>query len=377
MCNIVCDPDMCTGCKACVEVCSQDAIEIIDSLKNNAAMINPAKCISCGRCKRACQVHKRPTLCKPKDWFQGWTKDEEERKKSSSGGIAYSLLKQIILEKGTGVSCKFEAGRFIYSIINEVSDLDVFRESKYVKSDPDGIYSEVEKKLNNGSELIFIGLPCHVAALKNYLGIDYENLITIDLVCHGTPSPGLLELFLEQYGYCLSSIKNIHFRNNEKYRVTIDDVTQQSISFTQPTIRDRYSLAFLYGLTFTENCYRCPYAGLERVSDITLGDSWGSTLGNIEIGKGISLVLCQTRKGLNLLQRAPVELFEVELEKAKSFNHQLREPFPMPNNRKTFFEKIENGSNFNKAVEKCFPKACLRLDIKNYLLRLGIKKYNW
>ena len=134
--------------------------------------------------------------------------------------------------------------------------------------------------------------------------------------------------------------------------------------------------AFLYGLIYTENCYHCSYAGIERVSDITIGDSWGTEFDIYERKRGISLALCQTEKGLLLLKRCNLELYDVNIEKAVESNHQLREPFPMPTARNTFFYAVNKGVDFNDAVKKSIPKACFRLDMKNILLKTGICKDN-
>ena len=286
------------------------------------------------------------------------------------------MAKQIITEGGCVAACKFENGTFSYSLAASVDELAAYRESKYVKSNPQEIYTAVKQTLADKKQVLFIGLPCHVAALKQYLGRDEANLITVDLICHGSPSPKLLDLFLQQYGTGLDQINTIHFREKGNYRLTgeigQDRAQKEVLSFTPEGIKDRYSIAFLYGLSYTENCYSCQYAGIERVSDITLGDSWGSDLPESERKKGISIALCQSEKGIDLLQRSSLELFDVDLDKAVSANHQLKSPQAMPENRKLFFREIEKGTCFNKAVKKCFPKVCFRLDLKAFLLKIGI-----
>lgn len=375
----VCGLNLCTFCGACIDICSKKAIDYKDDLECVNAVIDETKCISCGLCEKVCQVISKPMLLRPGKWFQGWSNVVTDRARSSSGAFAYTLAKQMILEGGYVVSCKFKNGEFRYSITNNVSELDEFRESKYVKSNPGGIYRSVKKLVNQNEKVLFIGLPCHVGALKNYLGRrEHENLITVDLICHGSPSADLLERFLNQYDLSLKSIEKIHFRRKGNFRLTAEISEnikgRHIVSFTQPDIRDKYSIAFLNGLIYTENCYHCYYAGIERVSDITIGDSWGSNLSEQDKKQGISLALCQTQKGVSLLKRSDLSLYDVNLENAIAANHQLREPFPKPKLRNIFFSEMKKHNSFNRAVRKCFPKICFRLDLKNFLLKIHILK---
>ena len=181
--------------------------------------------------------------------------------------------------------------------------------SKYIKSNPKGIYKEISKKLKNGEKVLFIGLPCQVAALKKYIKDD--KLYTVDLICHGTPSPLVLEAFLKDYGLKLNEMKDISFRNKMKFGLKYN-----LKEFHSDIISDNYLYTFLNSTTYTENCYSCKYARLERVGDVTLGDSWGSTQSEEEKMKGISLVLCQSDKGKHLLSQANLQLLETDLKKS-------------------------------------------------------------
>lgn len=210
------------------------------------------------------------------------------------------------------------------------------------------------------------GLPCQAAAAKLYMG-DAEGFYTADLICYGSPSPKLLEAFLGRYGRSLKDLKSPAFRDKERYRFSGD-----GISPAPEGIRDRYTLAFLNGLIYTENCYACPYARQERVSDLTLGDSWGSTLSPEEGAKGISLVLCQTAKGRTLLDDAALDLTEADSLLAAEHNHQLRHPTQMPSGREAFLEGLRRGEDFNALVAKNFPRQCRRQAIKAVLARLGM-----
>lgn len=364
----ICDEKMCAGCMACVDACPANAIQIKEGVDFYRPVIDQNKCIDCGKCERLCQQLHPALAVEPVLWKQGWAVDDAERASSSSGGVASAIARAFASNKGPVCSCVFEGGRFTFSI-EGVSGIDRFKGSKYVKSDPRGAYREVHKLLKAGKDVLFIGLPCQVSAMRNYMGNAAEHLYTIDLICHGTPSPQLLELFLREHDLSLQSIESISFRSKTRFQLRKD-----AISIEDPGVVDRYLISFLAGLSYTENCYHCRYAQTPRVSDLTLGDSWGSTLED-ESKEGISLILCQTSKGRELLGLAPLHLEDVDSSNAIAHNGQLREPSRLPKSRARFLEGIELGDSFEKVVQRCLPKKCMRQSIKRALIRLGLKKF--
>lgn len=364
----VCEKDKCTGCMACIDVCFKDAINIEDSLLAYNAVIDTEKCVHCGACSRACQKNNSIDFLKPIKWYQGWAIDQKVRKNGSSGGAAQAIASHFIDQGGCVCSCAFDKGLFGFKVANSREELNQFAGSKYVKSNPHGIYDAIKKELRSQRNVLFVGLPCQVAAVQNMIPLSLkENLYTIDLICHGTPSPKLLEKFLLEHGHQINSLSDIQFRNKGKFQVR-----EGFKSITTNGVRDRYTTAFLKGLCYTENCYNCEYAKLSRVSDITLGDSWGNELHEDETKKGVSLLLCQTRKGVNLLENSNLTLFPVDLDRAVHFNHQLKHPSIKPEERENFFKKLKHGDNFDKAVFKCCPKDCFRQDIKGLLIKTKI-----
>ena len=368
----VCNLNMCTGCKACVQVCQESAISLIDSIKNLNAVIDEDKCIRCNACERVCQQVRLLDVRPPIKWFQGWAKNECSRSRSSSGGFAYQIMKKFLEEDGFVCSCTFKNGCFSYSVAGSVSEINQFRGSKYVKSDPKGIYSTIKELIKSGNKILFLGLPCHVAALKRYVGgINSENLFTVDLICHGSPSEKILSEFLAEKGIDIKEINNISFREKNKFRISCEG--EKAVQITPFGVRDRYTIGFLNGLFYTENCYSCRYAGLDRVSDITIGDSWGSDLEDTDEGrKGISLALCQTQRGVDLLKKCDIKIMDVDLDKAVTANHQLQKPSRVPDERTMFFDLIASGESVNKAIAKCYPETCRRQDIKSILTKLHV-----
>ena len=364
----VCETDRCTGCMACKDICSQNAIEIKDSIRAYNAVIDTDKCISCGACYRVCQVNCPISLNKPSRWYQGWAQDDNVRKNSSSGGIAAAIEKGFVLNNGEVCSCLFSDGKFHFQMVSTLDEINKFAGSKYVKSNPTGCYHEFKKVLSKGKKVLFVGLPCQVAAVKKFVGDNLiKNLYTVDLICHGSPDTKILNAFLKQYNLNLSTMDAISFRTKTAFQLKED-----SRPVGMPGALDKYSIAFLNSICYTENCYKCQYARLERASDLTLGDSWGSDLPDSEQKKGISLVLCQSKKGQELLDLAELDLRDVDLERAVENNHQLVVPSRKPENRKYFLKEIEQGTQFNKIVYKCYPKSSIKQLIKGVLIKTKI-----
>lgn len=360
--RLVCEENMCTGCKACIDKCVKDAISIKDDLDSFNAVIDESKCIDCGACHKVCPNNTPVELKKQLSWHQGWANEKEEREKSSSGGFATVLSKEFIRQNGVVCSCAFSNGDFMFEIAESEEAVEKFRGSKYVKSNPEGIYKKINELLRTQKKVLFIGLPCQVAAVKNFVGKKNEqNLYTVDLICHGTPSVKILENYLSQYKVNLRKIKDISFRTKNSFMLKNNERP-----IIDSRIQDRYTMTFLSSLNYTENCYSCKYATDKRVGDITIGDSWGSGLTE-EIEKGISLIMCQTEKGKELLKLIPFHFEKVNIDEALKNNHQLRHPAIAPEKRKEFFEGIKKGKKYDAVVAKIYPKACLKQRIKKIL----------
>lgn len=359
----VCTLNQCTGCMACVELCPQNAIEIQDSLDAYNAVIDQNKCVNCNLCHKICQVNHALEPVRPIVWKQGWASDPAIRAASSSGGLAATMEMEFVRQGGIVCSCTFRDGVFGFSLADSLAQVGQFTGSKYVKSNPKGCYQKIKQILLGGKKVLFVGLPCQVAGVKTAVGNQQINLYTVDLICHGSPSPQILERYLDQYDLHLDSLSSLEFRQKSIYRLKSGAKTLE-----KPKRRDHYSMAFLSGICNTENCYSCRYARLERISDLTLGDSWGSDLPDQEQKRGISLILCQTEKGKELLNLTQADLQNVDLSKAMEANHQLKSPAKCPKRRAYFFDEIKKGKAFNSVVIKCYPWDSLKQFVKGLLL---------
>ncbi len=366
----VCSPAQCAGCMACVDVCPKSAIRISDSVEHMDALIDGSLCIRCGQCHQVCQVNHPADFRRTIESWQGWA-SPDIREGSSSGGFASAIMRAFVAGGGTVASCRLEDGDFRFALARTQEELEGFAGSKYAKSNPSGIYRSVVRELEDGSTVLFIGLPCQVSAIRNFVGRRksgalLERFYTIDLICHGTPSIKILQQTLRDYSYDLNDVGRIWFRRNTEFGLCTDFRRLVPGGCT-----DAYTMAFLGGICYTRNCHSCRYATGERVGDLTLGDSWGTNFTDEE-SDGISLALVQTQKGRELLDMAGLKLREVDYANAVANNRQLRHPTEVTPERGKFFSFYERTGSVRKAVLAVWPKRAMKQRVKEVLVRIGL-----
>lgn len=362
--EFVCEKNKCNGCMACIEVCPKKCIKIQDNIKNYNAVIDKTECLECGMCKKICPNNSIISKTKPVEWHQGWA-DPDVREHSSSGGAASAIVNGFIKSGGYVASCLLKDGEFIFDITNNPDIAKAFSGSKYVKSNPINIYKKVKKRLET-NKVLFIGLPCQVEAIKRVTKSS-KNLYTIDLICHGTPSPQLLNKFLKEHNIDIKKSDDVKFRKNVIYGTEVDKryITQEGI--------DDYMLTFLDSIDYTDNCYSCNFASFERVGDVTLGDSWGTQYKEEE-KNGVSLILVQSEKGKELLKMTDMELVDVDIDTAIRDNHQLRHPSIIKPEREKFLNMIMSGKTFAYSTFCIYKKRIVKRYIKRVLFKLHIYK---
>ncbi len=351
--------------------CSHHAIEIKNDIDAYNAMIQEEKCKRCNLCFDICPVNHPVQNNAPLKWYQGWANEESIRANASSGGVATSIADYVINKGGIVFSCVFHKGKFIFKMASTREELKQFQGSKYVKSNPMDIYRDIQHwvRLAENIPVLMIGLPCQIAGVKRAIPKKYsERLLTVDLICHGTPAPQILERFMAQYGLNLSEIKKISFRSKSHFQV--DPLGSEKV-ISIPGVADCYMRAFLEGIVYTENCYQCPYARKERISDVTVGDSWGTELRQ-EMVSGVSLILCNTERGVELVENADLTLHEVNIQNAIANNQQLNQPISCPTKRRQFMRAIRKGMPFNRALARYFPLIYLRYVLKRIYIMLPV-----
>ena len=373
----------CTGCRMCAQICPVKAID----MKENEdgffePIINKEKCIKCSLCFKRCpqlnDVEIGEKINSPKV-FAVKNKNVEEQKNSSSGGV-FSVLARYVLENNGAVygACFDEKLKLEHIRIDKQESLYKLRGSKYLQSNTKNTFELVKNDLNNGVRVLYVGTPCQIAGLKNYLGKDYEDLLLVDLVCHGVPSQKLFDKYitwLEKRNK--SKVINYDFRNKEKSIWELGYVPK--VSFENGKTKyiygnsDMYITSFLNGNTLRESCYSCKYTKKERVSDITIGDFWGVNKIYPELydEKGISIVLTNTIKGKKAIDSIKSDLYikKIEMEKVIKYAQPLCKTIERPQNRDTYiFLIMEDLKKYN--ISNVFK---IRDAIKRYV-PIGIRK---
>lgn len=363
---MICNKKNCVGCFACYNICPKNAIEMAED--DNGFIypkINYDKCINCNLCKKVCPGLNDLEYNLPKKCYAMQRKNKNKLNESSSGGVASVLAEEILKNGGIVYASIFEKKFLIHHVrISNFVDLKKMKGSKYVHSYIEDTYKNVKNDLIKKKKVLFIGTPCQVAGLKMFLMKEYENLICVDLICHGVPS----QLYLKDELEILTDVNKINklkFRENNDFRITANSY---NCSLDIEMDKSRYYRGFMNSLFYRENCYECKYAKKKRISDITIGDFWGlSQNSNLYKNRndGVSVVLVCTKKGEMLIEKCKDEfkIDERPIDEAIEGNDQLRNP--AKRNKKYYkFKKRYSKKGFNKAYDRTWPIICLKNKLK-------------
>ncbi|MBP5236162.1 MAG: Coenzyme F420 hydrogenase/dehydrogenase, beta subunit C-terminal domain [Clostridia bacterium] len=354
----VADSENCCACMACLNVCPKKAIEF---KPDNYGFLYPSVdkelCISCGKCLKACRFSKEELDAEhPQKCFAAVNMDPTVLKKSSSGGV-FGALADIVLEEGGFVfGAAFDDDLNVHHICaGSKEELDKLRGSKYVQSSAGLSYSEVKDLLKDGKKVLFSGTPCQVDALKSVLdNTDTADLITVDLICHGTPNNLIFHRYLEYLENKKGGkITRYSFRSKARSWSAIcsDFDCHTEDSGTRTIVLGRYDEfyvpEYLNGNLSRAECFSCKYASQNRVGDFTIGDFWGFRKGNItlEHKNGLSVCTANTDKAVKLLEKLKerMELQEVDYSVAVSGNEALRKPTTCGKRRERVLKLILAG----------------------------------
>lgn len=396
--------DKCCGCMACVQKCPKQCISMTE---DNEGFLYPSVnmdiCVDCHLCEKVCPVINQSEPKQPLHIYAAKNSNAEVVKKSSSGGI-FSLVAQYILEQngivfGAAFNEKWEV---CHTYIESLADLQKFQGSKYVQSIIGQTYKDAEMFLKQGRKVLFSGTPCQIAGLHKYIKKDYENLFCIDVICHGSPSPGiwrdyLNELLLRPEGVVGGNtvfqslevkpvITGISFRDKtdgwRKFGFVLrgksaskadsNSVLSSNCELLhEPASKNLFIRGFLHNLYLRPSCYNCPARHGKSESDLLLGDFWGILRRYPEFHDpmGISLVLAYTEKGNNLFESLNCIKMDATYDDALDCNINIEKDEPMPKNRNSFFKEYQK--NGVKAIEK----YCRQLEPDRFSVLIKMIKY--
>jgi len=378
----ICKKNKCTGCFACVNACPFGAISMKeDEYGELHPTINEAKCRRCYLCVKTCPNNFPLSFLQPKYCYASWITDSEKRKKCSSGGIA-TILSEYVISKGGKVFATAYNNDFIPEVqeIKELANVERFKGSKYCQSIVGDSYRQIKKYIQDGTLVSFIGTPCQVAGLKSFLGKEYQNLITIDLICHGVCPT---KYFEEEIRYLSSKIKkhaitDIRFRGNDfaNYCLSIwgkgEKEGKPTLLYIKPRYEQPYLAGFLLGITLRENCYTCDYSNPKRLGDITIGDflRLGKTIPFPYKVKRTSVVLINSEKGSRFYTQMSEDLKEKLINIERDYSERLvyKPSLLHP------FEKHPSANLFREKYLKLGFVKAIRSVLRTFFLKQKCKK---
>ena len=333
--NISIIEDNCFGCASCVQICIQSAIEM---KYNREGFLYPFvdgnKCTECGVCLAHCPVNFKINKKTYSQKAYAAYSNDKIAKESSSGGIFTVLSEYILEQRGVVCGAAFDDKWLVHHIlVDNKIDLLNLKTSKYVQSDTEKVYSEIKNILKSGKVVLFSGTPCQVAGLYAFLKKKYENLYTIDIFCHGVPSPLVWKKYVNEI-IETKDIVNINFRdknigkkiaaNNkgwQNFNLTI--LRKNGEEFSQNHQENIFFKGFLKNLYLRRSCYVCPFANTSRCGDISIGDFWGYRAidDKRDTSNGMSAVLINSKKGEELFNSI---ISKIKFKKSISINDIIR-----------------------------------------------------
>ena len=357
------DKKNCCGCSACASICPKQCITMkADSEGFLYPVVNEADCIDCGLCEKVCNVLHSFEERKPQKVYAAINKNEDIRLKSSSGGIFYLLAEKTIAEGGVVFGARFdEQWQVVIDYAETMESVKAFMGSKYLQARMATAYADAKRFLTEGRKVLFSGTPCQIAGLHHFLRKPYDNLLTVDIICHGAPSPKVWSRYLDEVVTAgRKAITDVQFRNKSNgwkaYNLTMEyDKDEQSVSLCSHHQQNQYMRAFLRDMILRPSCYNCQAKSGSSHSDITIADFWGI---NVEIpemddDKGTGLVLVNTDKGQVFLDWSKITFKETTAEAALCHNPSYYRSVAAHPKRELFFKRLDEADSVNSLITDC------------------------
>jgi NAD-dependent dihydropyrimidine dehydrogenase PreA subunit len=387
----------CCGCEACVQRCPKSCITMRE---DNEGFLYPEVdkniCIDCGLCEKVCPVINQAEERKPLAVYAAKHKDEQIRMASSSGGAFTAIAESVIDEGGVVFGAKFNQDcDVVHSYTETKEGLGAFRGSKYVQSRIGESYKEAEGFLKAGRKVLFSGTPCQIAGLKRFLRKEYDNLLTVDFICHGVPSPGVWREYLKEETARQCGEKNsvlqrpIHERNALIEGISFRDKrlgwkkfsfalalsttngsgAKNTVLLSEPLNKNIFLRGFLADLYLRPSCHACPSKSFKSRSDITIGDFWGvqNVMPEIDDDKGVSVVMVNSEKAGTLVEKISIEKFFVKYDDVLPYNRAIELSTKYTIKRDSFF--LNQNVSFDKLVHR-LSKVSVFQRVRIFMIRI-------
>lgn len=364
------DKHNCCGCSACASICPKHCITMQEDSEGFLyPMVDIDICVDCHLCERVCPCVNLEQSQNPIECFGAKNNDDSIRRQSSSGGMFTAIAEGVILNGGIVFGAAFDnEWKVVHTYTETIDGIAAFRGSKYVQSSICDSFKQVEAYLKEGREVLFSGTPCQVSGLIRFLRKNYDNLLTIEVVCHGVPSPKIWREYLSSLR--LKNIGSISHKDKttgwREYSFTIKDVNHK-IVFTEKAKDNKYMMAFIRNLTLRPSCFSCPAKSGRSHADITIADYWGieHLIPELDDNKGTSFICVNTPKGLALINNLNIQKIRADFQKATPYNPCIVMSTIEPFDRKQFWIKYEkHGINALLSLKK---QGIIRRIIKRIL----------
>lgn len=346
---------LCCGCEACVQRCPKHCISLVEDTEGFLyPQVDLSMCVDCGFCENVCPVINQSVERYPQAVYASINSDSDICLSSSSGGV-FSALSEAVLSQGGVVFgvCWDKDWKLVFDYTESKDDLVRFRGSKYLQAHVGEAYIKAEQFLKLGRQVLFTGTACQILGLKKYLRRDYDNLLLVDVICHGVPSPKVWKKYLDEQlkliererGRCYH-ITSINFRDksvgwkNYKFSIELKRSDGEIEYFTQSSKQNIFMRGFLFDIYLRPSCYSCPARLGKSGSDITLGDFWGIKQFKPEIDdtQGVSAVMVNTSRGAFWYNDLSLERYEMSYADVLRYNLALVSSVDCPRQRAKFFE---------------------------------------
>ncbi len=378
------DKTRCSGCGACASKCPKKCIQMtLDSEGFLYPRVDTASCIDCGLCEKVCPILNPYSNKKIESigCFAAYSNNQEIRKESSSGGIFSEMANNVFDNNGVVFGAAFDDDWSVkHTYIETADEIKRLRGSKYVQSDIKDSYINAKKFLDEGRQVLFSGTPCQIGGLYSFLNKEYDNLITVDFICHGVPSRIVWDEYLKiQKGTANADIIDISFRNKDngwaKFNTKIS--FENGEEYVKYHSEDMFMKTYLSDISLRPACYYCSFKGKNRKSDITLADYWGVNRAHPEINddKGISLIFINSKCGQLLIDKIKGNLFmkNVDENEVVKYNKSINLSSPVHPNRRFFMKRFQKHK-FN-ILQKSLKITLFNRLTRKVKLKLKIRKY--
>ena len=373
----------CCGCTACNNICNSGCISMV---ANDEGFLYPSvdynKCINCGLCETVCPVLNKKNeesgfYKDTRKTYSAVSVDRNSLKSSSSGGVFSVLAEETLKQDGCVFGASFsDCFRNVeHKCIDDVRELEQLKGSKYLQSDLKNSFSLCKKHLEKGKKVLFSGVPCQIAGLKKYLGKDYSNLVCVEVICHGVPSPLVWQKYLDAIESKLGKTESVTFRDKSAGWDSFGMKIQSSDGKELIEIHqaNSYMAVFLKNLALRESCYVCPAKGENSCADMTLGDFWGLTSAYPEFydDGGVSVVVIHTSKGQKMIENVSdrLVLHETDLNKSLEDNWIIYRSVSRPRERDVFYHDLKHKS-WEKIERKYLEHPSFKEQIYSFLRRV-------